>query len=147
MSADERLDELAVRHLLAPSARISLAKILEILAADPAAPTTVRDPERAVEVHIADSLSALELPCVADARAIADVGSGAGFPGAVLACALAAADVALVESSARKCAFLERLCVDAAIPGARWCTPASRSGGRAWRRATSWWRARWRRSR
>jgi 16S rRNA (guanine527-N7)-methyltransferase len=119
VSAAERLDELAMRHRLAPSARTSLARILEILAADPTAPTTVRDPDRAVDVHLADSLSALELSCVAQARAVADVGSGAGFPGAVLACALGRADVALVESSSRKCAFLERLCVGAAIGGAR----------------------------
>ena len=118
MSAAERLDELAARFRLAPPARTSLARILELLAADPNAPTTVRDPDRAVEVHVADSLTALELSCVADARAIADIGSGAGFPGAVLACALRRADVALVESSARKCAFLERLCEYAAIPGA-----------------------------
>ena len=97
---------------------MSLARILEVLATDPTAPTTVRDPDRAVEVHIADSLSALELSCVADASTIADIGSGAGFPGAVLACALGRADVALVESSARKCAFLERLCTEAGIPGA-----------------------------
>lgn len=119
MSAAERLDELAVRHRLAPPARASLARILEILATDPNAPSTVRDPDRAVEVHIADSLSALELPCVADARAIADIGSGAGFPGAVLACALGHADVALVESSARKSAYLEALCEAAEVPGAR----------------------------
>jgi len=118
VSVDGRLDELVMRYRLAPPARASLARILEILESDPTAPTTVRDPDRAVDVHLADSLSALELPCVADARAIADVGSGAGFPGAVLACALVSADVALIESSARKCAFLERLCVDAAIPGA-----------------------------
>ena len=118
MSAAERLDELVARHHLAPPARASLERILEILACDPTAPTTVRDPDRAVDVHLADSLSALELSCVADARVIADLGSGAGFPGAVLACALASAEVALVESAARKCAFLERLCADAKIPGA-----------------------------
>jgi 16S rRNA (guanine527-N7)-methyltransferase len=42
------------------------------------------------------------------ARRIADLGSGAGFPGLVLAAALPQADVALVESSRRKCAFLAR---------------------------------------
>ena len=69
MSAAERLDELAARHDLAPAARASLARILEILAADPTAPTTVRDPDRAVDVHLADSLSALELAvCRAGAR-------------------------------------------------------------------------------
>ncbi len=118
MSAAERLDELAARHHLGPKARASLGRILEILAADPAAPTAVRDPDRAVDVHLADSLSALKLSAVANARSIADLGSGAGFPGVVLACALPSAAVALVESAARKCAFLERLCESAEIPGA-----------------------------
>ena len=51
---------------------------------------------------------ALELDEVRRAREIADIGSGAGFPGLVLAAALPDAHVALVESSAKKCAFLER---------------------------------------
>ncbi len=42
------------------------------------------------------------------ATRIADLGSGAGFPGLVLAAALPDAEVALVESSGRKCGFLER---------------------------------------
>ena len=119
MTEDERLAELAARHDLAPAQLASLRRILEIIATDPMAPTAVRDPALAVDVHVADSLSALELPCVADAIAIADVGSGAGFPGVVLACALVRADVALVESAARRCAFLERLCEDAGISGTR----------------------------
>jgi len=40
-----------------------------------------------------------------EARRLADLGSGAGFPGLVLAI-LGAPDVHLVESDARKCAFL-----------------------------------------
>ena len=68
----------------------------------------MRDPQAAADVHVADSLSGLELEAVRGARAIADVGSGAGLPGLVLAAALPEARVWLVESASRKCAFLER---------------------------------------
>jgi 16S rRNA (guanine527-N7)-methyltransferase len=57
--------------------------------------------------HIADSLQLLELAPVA--RIWVDLGSGGGFPGLVLACALAErqdAVVHLVESNAKKAAFL-----------------------------------------
>ena len=43
----------------------------------------------------------------AAARRIADLGSGAGFPGLVLAAALPDARVSLVEASAKKCEFLD----------------------------------------
>jgi 16S rRNA (guanine527-N7)-methyltransferase len=56
--------------------------------------------------HLADSLSGLELPVLRAARAIADIGSGAGLPGLPLAIALPDAHVALVEATARKCAFI-----------------------------------------
>jgi 16S rRNA (guanine527-N7)-methyltransferase len=58
-------------------------------------------------VHLADSLVALELESVGDAAQIADIGAGAGFPGLPLAVALPNAEVRLVESQARKCAFIE----------------------------------------
>jgi 16S rRNA (guanine527-N7)-methyltransferase len=59
-------------------------------------------------VHVADSLEALEIDAVRAASQIADIGSGAGFPGMALAVALPGAEVSLVESNARKCEFLER---------------------------------------
>jgi 16S rRNA (guanine527-N7)-methyltransferase len=57
--------------------------------------------------HIADSLQLLEL--APQAQIWADLGSGAGFPGVVIACALAdrpEARVHLVERSTKKAAFL-----------------------------------------
>src|ERR1700685_1362074 len=57
--------------------------------------------------HIADSLQLLAL--APNARRWADLGSGAGFPGLVLACALAdtpGAEVHLVESKIKKATFL-----------------------------------------
>ena len=75
--------------------------------ADPAAPTSVHGRKRARNVHIADSLTALEVPGVAEAERIADLGAGAGLPGLVLAIALPDAEVALVESVGKKCAWME----------------------------------------
>jgi 16S rRNA (guanine527-N7)-methyltransferase len=103
-----RLTELAGRFDLPESAVASLDALLEIVASDPTASTTITDPGTAVDAHVADALVALELEQVRRAGRIVDLGSGAGFPGLVLAVALPAAQVALVESSARKCAFLSR---------------------------------------
>jgi 16S rRNA (guanine527-N7)-methyltransferase len=86
----------------------ALAPVLELESVDPAASTTVRDPDAAVDRHVADSLVALELEPVRSARSIVDVGSGAGWPGLALAAALPEARVFLVESAIRHCRYLER---------------------------------------
>lgn len=93
---------------LPPGAAEALEAVLELQARDSAAPTTVRDPVEARERHVADSLVALELSAVRAARRIADLGSGAGWPGLALAAALPEAHVALVESASRHCRYLER---------------------------------------
>ena len=57
--------------------------------------------------HIADSLQLIRL--AGDAKIWIDLGSGAGFPGIPIACALAqtpGAEVHLVESNGKKAAFL-----------------------------------------
>jgi len=109
--------ELVSRHLerlrLPDAAVARLSVLLDTLRDDPHAPTTVREPAQAVDVHLADSLVALQLPEVRSATRIADLGAGAGFPGLPLAVALPAAEVVLVESIARKCAFI-RAAADAA---------------------------------
>jgi 16S rRNA (guanine527-N7)-methyltransferase len=70
-------------------------------------------------VHVADSLSGLEVPSLAAARRIADVGAGAGFPGLVLAVALPRARVDLIESVGRKAAVIDRLIQAAKVENAR----------------------------
>lgn len=111
----ERVAELARAYGLPAGSVDPLTTLLRLLAADHAAPTTVREPSRAVDVHIADSLSGLELDVVRGASRIADLGAGAGFPGLVLAIALPEARVALVESGGRKCAFMKRAIAAAGI--------------------------------
>jgi 16S rRNA (guanine527-N7)-methyltransferase len=103
-----RLEELGRRFGVSPGGVESLRAILALQAHDPTAPTTVRAPDEAVDRHVADSLVALDLDSVRDARRIADLGAGAGWPGLALAVALPDARVALVESAIRHCRYLER---------------------------------------
>jgi 16S rRNA (guanine527-N7)-methyltransferase len=104
----KRLEELGRRYGVPQSGVEALEAILALQAEDPTASTTVKDPHEAVDRHVADSLVALELPEVRRAHRIADLGSGAGWPGLALAAALPDAQVALVESAIRHCRYLER---------------------------------------
>jgi 16S rRNA (guanine527-N7)-methyltransferase len=112
------LERLGARHGLLKGQAEQLAAILTGLAGDELAPTTVREPAHAADVHLADSLVALELELVRDATQIVDIGAGAGFPGLPLAVALSHSNVTLVDSQARKCAFIERVVAAAQIGNA-----------------------------
>jgi 16S rRNA (guanine527-N7)-methyltransferase len=103
-----RLAELAARAGLPPAVAARLEILLDLAAVEPASITAVRDPAEGVDVHVADSLVALALEPVRAASRAADLGSGGGFPGLVLAAALPDARFRLVESVGRKCAFLDR---------------------------------------
>jgi 16S rRNA (guanine527-N7)-methyltransferase len=92
--------------------------LLVALASEPDPPTTLRSPEQALDGHVADSLSGLEVAGIATAGRIADVGAGAGFPGLALAAALPDAQVDMIESSGRKIAVIERLAVAAGLANA-----------------------------
>jgi 16S rRNA (guanine527-N7)-methyltransferase len=91
---------------LPQGARDALSTLVEMLATERDAPSSVRDPAEAWRVHVADSLTGLDFPQLAAALRIADVGSGAGLPGLVLAAALPGASVDLIESVGRKCEFI-----------------------------------------
>ena len=112
--------------------------LLEALAAEADPHTTVSTPAEALDAHVADSLSGLEVDDLGRARRIADVGAGAGFPGLALAIALPRAKVDLIESAGRKTAVIGRLAQAAQLPNARaitaraedWArTPAALGGG------------------
>jgi 16S rRNA (guanine527-N7)-methyltransferase len=98
--------ELAQRYGLPDLERDQLAALLALIEQDDRAPTSIRDASRALDMHIADSLVALELDAARAGGTIADVGTGAGFPGLVLAVVLPSSRVRLVESRVDKCAFL-----------------------------------------
>jgi 16S rRNA (guanine527-N7)-methyltransferase len=110
---------LADRHGLAEHQLGQLDALLGGLACDELAPTSVRERQAAIDVHLADSLVALELEAVCGAGTLADVGTGAGFPGLALAVALPNSEVSLIESQRRKCAFVERLAGAAGVGNTR----------------------------
>jgi 16S rRNA (guanine527-N7)-methyltransferase len=104
---------------LDPDSREALRRVLGLLAAERASVSSVVDPEQAWKVHVADSLTGLEIPELRDAGRVADIGSGAGFPGLPLAVTMPAAEVDLIESVGRKCEFMRRAVEAAGIANAR----------------------------
>ena len=70
--------------------------------------TGVTEPLEIERIHFLDSLSLLDLDCVASAGIVADIGSGAGLPALVLAIALPHARVVALEAQRNKCAHIER---------------------------------------
>ncbi|HEY5053417.1 MAG TPA: 16S rRNA (guanine(527)-N(7))-methyltransferase RsmG, partial [Solirubrobacterales bacterium] len=104
---------------LGPAADAALRKVLDLLAIERASVSSVTKPAQAWKIHVDDSLTGLEVPELREAAQIADIGSGAGFPGLVLAVALPQAKVELIESIGRKCAFIERAASETGIANAK----------------------------
>jgi 16S rRNA (guanine527-N7)-methyltransferase len=71
--------------------------------------TAIREPGKVLTHHILDSLAVA--PHVS-AHALLDVGSGAGLPGIPLALALPKAQVTLLDSNQKKCAFLNQAVIE-----------------------------------
>ncbi len=91
-------------------------------------PTAVKDPVEGADVHIADSLSGLETIQGESHSVVADIGSGCGIPGLVLAAALPDSEVIAVESQRRKCDFIDEAAKEAGLGNIR----------SAWARAEEW---------
>src|SRR5919201_4291644 len=127
MDVSSRLAALVLEYGLPEAAAGQLERLLHALAAEPDPPTTVNAPAEAVDQHIADSLSGLEVEQVREAGRIVDIGAGAGFPGLPLAVARPSTRVDLIESVRRKRAVIERL--PRAAPPADAPAPGGAPGG------------------
>lgn len=92
-----------------------LAAYRDLLLAAPVSVTSIREPERAWEVHVNDPLTALPLVRRLAPGRIVDVGSGGGSPGIPVALATGIA-VDLLEATAAKCAFLRRCVAELGAP-------------------------------
>ncbi len=124
----ERLAQLADRYGLDTAQSDQLSAVISAVLADSRSPTAIRDADGVIDLHVADSLVALEVPAVRAARRLVDIGSGAGFPGVPLAVALPDASVHLLDSQTQRCLFLRRLCSQAALGNAEV----------VWTRAEAW---------
>lgn len=78
--------------------------------------TAITDFESALSRHIVDSLTAVRMVSAAPPGRMADLGSGAGFPGIPIAIACARS-VTLVESVKKKAAFLENVLRELELDG------------------------------
>ena len=67
--------------------------------------TSIVDPEEIVRQHFAESILGALIARKFEGR-LADVGTGAGFPGLALKIYVPSLSVTLIESNAKKCAFL-----------------------------------------
>ena len=76
--------------------------------------TAVRDLDQMVTLHTADSLAVLS--ALGEASTVLDVGTGAGFPGIPLAIAAPSLHLTLLDSSHKKCSFLEQVKAELALP-------------------------------
>jgi len=70
--------------------------------------TTVTNPTEILKFHFGESIFAASEVNFEKSR-LADVGSGAGFPGLPLAIVVPSLEVTLIESNAKKCAFLSEV--------------------------------------
>ncbi len=83
--------------------------------------TAIRDPEEVLRRHFLDSLAGvaeldgLAASAATEAMRVVDVGSGAGFPCLALKIARPQHEVTLIESTAKRCRFLEWLIQDLAL--------------------------------
>lgn len=100
---------LLAEEVLAHNARLGLTRIV--------------DPSEMAAKHFLDSLCCLRVPCWNAVHEAVDVGSGAGFPGLVLAVAVPDCHFVLLEASRKKSLFLQRasalLGVDVEVVGLR----------------------------
>ena len=107
-ASDAALGRLAATHGLDGPQRQALGRYVELLLGWRRGNVTgLSDPVAVVETLLGDSLALLAAPQLRERAGWLDLGAGAGVPGIPLAVALPDADVTLLDSAAKKCAFLE----------------------------------------
>jgi 16S rRNA (guanine527-N7)-methyltransferase len=97
---------------IGPSARAAIDGHVRLLLAWNVAInlTAIAEPAEVARRHVADSLAALDVIRAGLHATLLDLGSGGGFPGLPLGAVLPATRVLLVESVAKKAAFLDATC-------------------------------------
>ena len=80
--------------------------------------TAVEEEEDLLDKHFADSLTVLRTDLVKPGASLVDVGTGAGFPGMVLAMARPDLKVVLMDAQRKRLKFLETVAAEAGVNNA-----------------------------
>jgi 16S rRNA (guanine527-N7)-methyltransferase len=91
---------------LTPAELDRLTLLVELVCSTPVGVTAIRDPAEAAARHVLDALAGLPAIDAAPAGPLADVGSGGGLPGLVLAVLRPGREIHLIEATARKAVFI-----------------------------------------
>lgn len=89
--------------------------------------TRIIDPEEFWEKHLWDSLRGIapllsgkiNFPVSSTSPAFIDIGTGAGFPGIPVACAIANCQITLLDSTRKKITFIEQILSELALSNAK----------------------------
>jgi len=79
--------------------------------------TAITEPDEIVLKHFADSLALLKYSEIPPCASVADVGTGAGFPGIVLAIARPDLEIAFFDSTKKKLVFVESALKELSLSG------------------------------
>jgi 16S rRNA (guanine527-N7)-methyltransferase len=101
---------------LAPADLDKLVRLVERLCSTPVGVTAIRDPAEAATRHVVEALAGLPAVDAAPAGPLADVGSGGGLPGLVLAVVRPERSIHLIEATARKAAFIAAVATEIGVP-------------------------------
>jgi 16S rRNA (guanine527-N7)-methyltransferase len=93
-----------------------LALLVERVCSTPVGVTAIRDPAEAAARHVLEALAALPAVDAAPPGLLADVGSGGGLPGLVLAVVRPEREIHLIEATIRKAAFITETAEELGVP-------------------------------
>jgi 16S rRNA (guanine527-N7)-methyltransferase len=78
--------------------------------------TRITDEREMVVKHVLDSATAFSMVNLAPGAKVADVGTGAGFPGVTWKCLAPGIDLTLMDSTGKRCKFLEEVGNEVVLP-------------------------------
>jgi 16S rRNA (guanine527-N7)-methyltransferase len=81
--------------------------------------TAVRDRDEALIKHVADSLAVCDLPEYRSSETVIDIGTGAGFPGALLAIVSPEKEFVLLDSTLKRLRVIDEFCAALCINNVR----------------------------
>lgn len=81
--------------------------------------TAIHDPDEILVKHFLDSMSCAAAFDFGSAQKLADIGTGAGFPGLVLKIAFPHLDVTLIDAVQKRLSFLDRVCEELGLNSVR----------------------------